>query len=171
VKHYKLKREGEVVKQINNIVTNFYKKLKRGQTHISLKNLDDLLRKAHSQSDELAIAFKLSKLDLDIKFGNPTTEPDYIVNGFRVEHKSKFPDRILSDETINITKFKDLDETKTLDNLAEQMTSPNEGLEKADIFINNVTRMRVAKELYGLYFTLYISNLFKPKNNLFSIWH
>jgi hypothetical protein len=146
----KLKRAGEVVKQINNLVTDFYEKLKEGQTYIPLKNLDDLLRKAHSQSDELAVAYKLNKLDFDVRFGNPKTEPDYIINGFRVEHKSKFPDRILSNETINIAKFKDLDETRTLHNLAKQMTPPDEGLEKADIFINNISRMPVAKELYGL---------------------
>ena len=133
----KLKRAGEVIKQINNLVTELYKKIEDGQTYIPFKNLDDLLRKAHSQSDELAVAYKLSKLNFDIKFGNPKREPDYIVNGFPVEHKSKFPERILSNETINVKKFKDLEEAKTINNLVEQMTSPDEGLEKADLFINN----------------------------------
>jgi hypothetical protein len=147
----KLKRAGEVVKQISNLVGNFYKKIEEGQTYISPKDLDDLLRKAHSQSDELAVAHRLSKLNFNIEFGNPRTQPDYIINGFRVEHKSKFPDRSLSNETINIMKFKDVEETRTLRNLAEQMTPPDEGLEKeADIFINNITRMPVSKELYGL---------------------
>lgn len=146
----KLDRAGEVVKQIASLVTGFYKKLEAEQTDIPLDNLDDLLRKAHSQSDELAVAYKLKEMGFDIEFGNPKTEPDYIINGFYVEHKSRFPDRNLSDDTIKFKKFKDLEEAKIFKSLANQMTSPDEGLEKADLFINNVTRIPVAKDLYGL---------------------
>lgn len=147
----KLNRATEVIRQINNIVKDFYTMLQEGQTSIPLKGLDDLLRKAHSISDELAMAYRLSKLNFDIKFGNPKSEPDYIINGLRVEHKSKFPDRILSNEKLNIKRFKDLDETQILCNMVGQLTSPDEGFERdVNIFINNITRMPIASELYGL---------------------
>jgi len=99
--------------------------------------LDTLLEKLHSLSDELELAYNINKLGYEISFGG-RGEPDYVINGIYAEQKSRFP--LLNPfEKIDISS--NFNYSDVLNELILEVKNVKEGLKRAEIYFNNLSRV------------------------------
>lgn len=144
----RIKKATEIGDQIRGSAEKLNEHLKKKTFRPQL--LDNLLEKIHSLSDELELAYNIKKLGYDIKFGD-VEQPDYFINDFPAEHKSRFPD---IKSVISIDLPSHFDYYKALQELVFEIKGTKKGLKKAEIYFNNLSRLVTAMKFqYGVEMT------------------
>lgn len=138
----KLRKAGDVGGHIKSNIKKIYRNLLNGT--LKPNTLDNFLIDVHTFCDELELAYHIKRLGYDISFGNPKqNEPDYFIEEIGAELKSRYP-------KINIlsNNFGNFDYSIQCNDMIKELTRIEEGLDKADIYFNNITRGSSALKFY-----------------------
>lgn len=104
-----------------------------------------LLQSLHSLHDELELAYNISKLGYNLKFGR-RGEPDYFIGDIAVEQKSRFPEfKNIFDKKLPL----DFHYNEALRDLVFEIKQPKKALSKADVFFYNVSRLIKSFKFYA----------------------
>ena len=92
----KLENSEDLAGQVRGKLRSLNKDL-INKREINLSKIDKQMSVAHNLNDEFELAYHIKKQGYDIEFGNTNkNEPDYMINGKKVELKSSFPDTELN---------------------------------------------------------------------------
>lgn len=133
----------EIGDQIRGNLQKLDREIRKG--HYFSKYLVLLLQSLHSLHDELELAYNISKLGYNIKFGG-RGEPDYLVDDIAVEQKSRFPKfkHIFEEKLPSSFQY-----TKALRDLIFEIKQYKKALSRSDVFFYNVSRLIKSFKFYA----------------------
>ena len=133
----------EIGDQIRGNLQKLDTEIRKG--HYFSKYLIPLLQSLHSLHDELELAYNISKLGYNIRFGG-RGEPDYFIDITAVEQKSRFPEleHILEEKLPSSFQY-----NEALRDLIFEIKQYKKGLSRANVFFYNVSRLVKSFKFYA----------------------